>query len=98
MVGKLTVDMAKLQLRTLSLNGDALTLTLDSAIVRNAANTGTLVLHQLHELHPIIDRSTLCEFGHPDFAIHKRKKLSYNKLTSSPMQNLSLGVLNFIRS
>ena len=91
MVGKLTVDMAKLQLRTPCLNGDALTLTLDSDVIRHATNTCTLVLYDLHKLHPLIDLSNLCE-------IAKEKNLSYDKLTSSPMHILSLGVINFIPS
>ena len=78
MVGKLTVVIEKSQLRTLCLHGDALRLTIDSAIFKHAMNIGTLVLRNLHKLHPLIDQSNLCGIGCPDFAIHKRKKIMTN--------------------
>ena len=75
LVGKLTIEMATLRLSNLCPNRDAMLAMFDSAIVRHAMNTGTLVLHDLHKFHPLIDRSNLCGIGHSDFATYKRKNV-----------------------
>ena len=42
--------------------------------------------------HTSIDTSNLCGIRHPDFARHKRKKLKYEHVASSPMHDLALGI------
>ena len=89
--GKLGVTMAKAQLKTMCLPGDASKLIVDTAIMLHAIKTGTFNMHDLSGFHPLIDRKNLCELRFPDFAIYRRKNLTYEKLSCSPMHILDLG-------
>ena len=52
---KLSVSIAKTQLKTLCLPGDAITLIVNSAIMQHAIKTGTLDMHDLNGFHHLID-------------------------------------------
>ena len=98
MDNKLNIYLAKLQLRTMCLTRDTMQLIVDCAIIRHTMSTGALVVHNLNNFHLLINRSNLHGIRHPDFTIHKRKNLSYDKLASIPMHVLPLGVHTFITS
>jgi len=87
----MSVTMAKSQLKAICLPGDASKLIVDTAIMLHAINTGTFNMHDLSGFHPLIDRQNLGELRFPDFAIYRRKNLTYEKLSCSPMHILDLG-------
>ena len=86
--GKLNIGMVILQLRNQCLAEDAIHLIVACAIVRHDVSTGT---HDLNKFHQLIDRSNLHGIRFPDFTICK-KKIPYNKLNSSIMHILPLGL------
>ena len=89
--GKLSVSMAKAQLKTLCLPGNAINLIIDSAIMLHAIKTGTLDMHDLNAFHHLIDRQNLHLLRYPDFAIYRRNNLTYEKLSCAPMHIICLG-------
>ena len=91
--GKISIQEGRTLLKTICLPDEAITLILDSAIIRNAQDNDTMDMHDLSGFHSQIDRSNLNGIGFPDFAIYHRKHLTHNKLSGSPMHNLFLGKL-----
>ena len=92
--GKLNVSVGKAILKKLSLPEEAITLIIDSAIIRHAIETGTLDMHDLNGFRHIIDRSNMNGVCYTDFAMQRRKKLTCEKLSGSPMHVLNLGKKN----
>ena len=90
--GKINILIAKLQLKMLTLYRDAMNLIIDCTIIKYAINTGTLNMHDINRFYLQIDCANLNRIGYPDFAIYKRKNLCYNKLTSSLMHIIPLGM------
>ena len=91
---KVSVTMAKAQLKTLCLLGDAIKLIVDTGIILHAIKTNTLDMHDLSGFHHLIDRQNVHELRFPDFAIYRRINLTYKKLSCSPMYLLDLGKTN----
>ena len=89
--GKLSVSLAKAQLQSLCLPSEAITLIIDSAILKHAKETNTLDMHDLNGFHHLIDRSNINGIDFPDFAMCQRKNLTCDKLSGSPMHVLYLG-------
>ena len=89
--GKLSVTMAKAQLRTICLSGDAIKLIVDTDVMLHAIKTDTLDMHDLSGFHRLIERQNLRGLRFPDFAIYCRKNLTCEKLSCSPMHMLDLG-------
>ena len=89
--GKASVAMAKAQLKTVCLPGDAIKLTVDTGMILHAIKTNALDMRDLSGFHHLIDRQNLYGLRFPDFAIYRRKNLTYEKLSCSPMHLLDLG-------
>ena len=87
--------MAKVQLKTMCLLGDASKLIVDTAIMLQAIKTGTFNMHDLSGFYLLIDQQNLCELRFPDFTIYRRKNLTCKKLSCSPMHILDLGKTYF---
>ena len=81
-------------LKTAYLSNDAMTLIVDSAIIRHALKTNAIDMHKLNWFDKLIDRSNLNGIAFPDFTMYHRENLSYKKLSGSPMHNLFLGKIN----
>ena len=52
---------------------DAMTLRVDSVMIRHALKTDTIDLYDLNRLHKLIDYSNLNRIVFPNFAVHCRK-------------------------
>ena len=83
--------MAIKQLKILNLNVEAINTIIDSVITKHGLNTNTLDIYDLNRFHLIIIIDDLNGIDYPDFTIYKRRKFSYNKLTTSPIHLLPLG-------
>lgn len=94
--GKINISIGKARLKVLCLSEEAIKLIIDSAIVRHAIQTSTLEMHDLNRFHHLIDRSNINGVGHPDFAICRRKNLTHEKLSGSPMHILNFGKKNHL--
>ena len=92
--GKVSVAMAKAQLRTICLQGDAIKLIVDTGMILCSIKTNTLDMHDLSGFHHLIDRQNVHGLRFPDFAIYRRINLTYEKLSCSPMHLLDLGKTN----
>ena len=90
---ELSVAIARLQLKTLYLPGNAIKLILNTATIMHANRRNTLHTHDLGEFYHLIDKQNLNELGFPDFVIHRRKNLMHKKFSCSPMHVFDLGEL-----
>ena len=62
--------MGKAILKELSSSEEAITLIIDSAIIRYVIKTSNLDMHNLNELYQLIDYSNINRVGYPDFTIY----------------------------
>ena len=89
----LSVTMAREQLKTSCVPGDAIKLIIDTAVIMHAKKTDTLHMHDLSSFHHLIDKRNLDDLSFPDFASYRRQNLTCDKFSSSPMHMIDLGEL-----
>ena len=66
--GKINRKLATVQLKTLGLNTDAVTLIVDSAHIKNSIKNNSIGMLNLNSFHTSIDISNLCGIRHPNFS------------------------------
>ena len=86
--------MGKAILKELSSSEEAITLIIDSAIIRHTVENSILDMHNLNEFHCLINYSNINKVDYPDFAMYWRKNLANEKFSSSSIHILNLDMKN----
>ena len=81
-------------LKTISLLDEAMSLIVNSAIIKHVLENNNMDMNDLSKFHKLIDQSNLNRIAFLDFAAHQRENLTYEKLSRSSTHLLFLGKIN----
>ena len=86
--------MEKLVFWTIWLPDEAMSLIVDSVIIKHALENNNVDMYNLSGFYKLINRWNLNRIAFLDFAMCRRENLVCEKLSGSPMHLLFLGKIN----